>query len=46
MKEVNKKRRRVAMTRATRRLQPVIDCTTFSSFKRLLRIIAYVLRYS
>ena len=31
MKEVNKERRRVAMTRATHPPQPIFDCTKFSS---------------
>ena len=45
MKEVNEERRRVAMTRATHPPQLIFDCTKFSSWKRLLRITAYVLRF-
>ena len=45
MKEVNKERRKVTITCATCVLDPVVDCTKFSSWKRLLRTTAYVRRF-
>jgi hypothetical protein len=45
MKELNKERRKVTITCATNVLEPIIDCTKFSSWKRLLRTTAYVLPF-
>ena len=45
MKEVHKERRKVAITCAVNVLEPIVDCTKFSSWKRLLRTTAYVLRF-
>ena len=45
MKEVNKERRKVTITCATCVLDPVFDCTKFSSWKRLLRTTAYVRQF-
>lgn len=45
MKEVNRERRKVTITCATTVLKPVLDCTKFSSWKRLLRVTAYVQRF-
>jgi hypothetical protein len=45
MKEVNKERRKVIMSCATNADTPMIDCTKFSCWKRLLRVTAYVIRF-
>ena len=45
IKEVNKEQRKVTMTCAVNVLTPILECTKFSSWKRLLRTTAYVLRF-
>lgn len=43
--EVNKERRKVQITCAAAVCQPVINCREFSTWRRLLRVTAYVLRF-
>ena len=45
MTEVNRERRKVQITCAAAVCQPVMDCREFSTWKRLLRVTAYVLRF-
>ena len=45
MTEVNRERRKVQITCAVAVCQPVMDCREFSTWKRLLRVTAYVLRF-
>ena len=44
MKEVKKERRKITITYATSGLQPIVECTKFSLWKRLLRVTACVIR--
>ena len=45
MTEVNRERRKVQITCAAAVCQPVMDCREFSTWRRLLRVTAYVLRF-
>ena len=45
MSEVKKERRKVTIAHAVTVQQPIIKCEDFSTWKRLLRVIAYVLRF-
>ena len=43
--EVNKERRKVQITCAAAVCQPIINCQEFSTWRRLLRVTAYVFRF-
>ena len=45
MTEVNRERRKVQITCAAAVCQPVMDCREFSTWRRLLRVTAYVVRF-
>ena len=45
MAEVNRERRKVQITCAAAVCQPVMDCREFSTWRRLLRVTAYVRRF-
>ena len=45
MTEVNRERRKVQITGAANVCQPVMNCREFSTWRRLLRVTAYVIRF-
>lgn len=45
MKEVNRERRKVRMACVTVACVPIVNCQDFSSWKRLLRVTSYVMRF-
>ena len=45
LKEVNKEKRKIEVACAAAVTEPVVNCQDFSTWRRLLRVTAYVIRF-